>query len=401
MMQIQTFSEEQDLFRESLKEFCEQNISPRRMELEEKKEIPDEVIKALAEFELLAPSVDEEYGGPGFDAVTAGIAAEELARADPTCSIPVLYLVECSWGHVLNKWGTEECKKEWLPKVTKGEALCGIATTEANIGSDLGSMDTTIKPTHNGYVINGNKNYISGVREALKYGGGHVTLARQDLEAGTRGMTMFYFPLKDVEGVTVSVDEEMGREAISTGGFIIDNVEIPKHYIIGEENKGFYIVHVGYEYARGLIALVCIGAAMKSLENGIAYIKERKAFGRPIGKYEAIQFQLAEHYTKLEMARDFAYKALYYLDKEQSEGKYSRLDVSKIIAMSKLHTPGWAFQAIDDAMQWQGAFGYSKECPDQSALRAVRSFTLAEGSREVMRLIVARELLGKDFIAYK
>jgi acyl-CoA dehydrogenase len=400
-MQIQTFSEEQELFRESLREFCEQNIAPRRNELEEKQEIPDDLIKAMAEFELLAPSVSPDYGGAGFDAVTAGIAAEELARADPTCSIPVLYLVECSWAHVLNKYGTEEAKQELLPDVTKGKTICGIATTEADVGSDLGNMVTTIKPTDNGYVVNGNKNYISGVREAAKMGGGHVTLARQDLSAGTRGCTMFYFPLKDISGVTISVDEEMGREAISTGGFIIDNVEIPKHYLIGEENKGFYLVHIGYEYARGLIALVCIGAAMKSLENGMAYIKERKAFGRPIGKYEAIQFALAEHYTRLEMARDFAYKALYYLEKEQSEGKYSRLEVSKVIAMSKLLTPGWAFNAIDDAMQWQGAFGYSKECPDQSALRAVRSFTLAEGSREVMRLIVARELLGKEFIAYK
>jgi acyl-CoA dehydrogenase len=400
-MFVQTFTEEQELFRESLREFCDQNIVPKRDILEEKQEIPDEIVKALAEFELLAPSVSPEYGGPGFDAVTAGIAAEELARADPTCSIPVLYLVECSWGHVFNKYGTEEAKKEILPKVVKGEAICGIATTEADIGSDLGNMVTTIKPTDKGYVINGNKNYISGVREAKKIGGGHVTIARQDWDKGTRGMTLFFFPLKDVEGVTISVDEEMGREAISTGGFIIDNVEIPKHYIIGEENKGFYLVHIGYEYARGLIALVCIGAAMKSLENGMAYIKERKAFGRPIGKYEAIQFALAEHYTRLEMARDFAYKALYYLEKEQSEGKYSRMEVSKIIAMSKLLTPNWAFNAIDDVMQWQGAFGYSKECPDQSALRAVRSFTLAEGSREVMRLIVARELLGKDFLAYK
>lgn len=400
-MNILTFSEEQELFRESMKEFCEQNIAPQYRVMDEKHEIPDETMKALAEFELMAPSVSADYGGAEFDAVTAGIAVEELARADPTCSIPVLYLVQCSWGHVFNKYGTEEAKQEILPKVTKGEAICGIATTEADIGSDLGNMVTTIKPTDKGYVVNGNKNYISGVREAMKYGGGHVTLARQNMDAGTRGMTMFFFPLKDVAGVTVSVDEEMGREAISTGGFIIDNVEIPKHYLIGEENKGFYIVHIGYEYARGLIALVCIGSAMKALENGIAYIKERKAFGRPIGKYEAIQFQLAEHYTRLEMARDFAYKALYYLDKEQSEGKYSRLEVSKIIAMSKLLTPGWAFDAIDDSMQWQGAFGYSKECPDQSALRAIRSFTLAEGSREVMRLIVARELLGKDFIAYK
>ncbi|MFQ6091685.1 MAG: acyl-CoA dehydrogenase family protein, partial [bacterium] len=243
--------------------------------------------------------------------------------------------------------------------------------------------------------------YISGVQEALRYGGGYVTLARQNLEAGTRGMTLFYLPLKDTPGITTTLDEAMGREAISEGGFNIDSVKIPKHYLLGQQNRGFYMVHEGYELARGIIALVCVGAAMKSLENGIDYIKQRKAFGRPIGKYEGIQFALAEHYTKLQLVREYAYKALWMFDKEQKGQGVSRMEVSKVIAMVKMVAPVWAFEAINDVMQWQGAFGYTRDCPDQRALRAVRSFTLAEGSKEIMKLIVARELLGKEFIAYR
>jgi acyl-CoA dehydrogenase len=242
--------------------------------------------------------------------------------------------------------------------------------------------------------------YISGIAEAIEYGGGHTTLARMKPELGTRGMCMFYLPLKDTPGITPTYVEDIGREGISCGGFDIKNVEIPKHYLIGEENKGFYIVHEGYELARGLIALVCAGAATKALENGIAYIKERKAFGKPIGKYEGIQFKLAEHHVRIQAVRELAYKALWTLDQE-AQGKASRFDASMAIAMAKSVAPIWAFNAINDVMQWQGAFGYTKECQDQKAWRGVRSFTLAEGSSEIMRLIIARELLGKEFLAYR
>jgi acyl-CoA dehydrogenase len=383
-----------------MKEFCASEIVPKTEKLEDTRKMPKDIIKALANFELLGMVIDPEYGGLGTDVVTAGIAVEELARADPSCSIPVLFLVGTSWGHVLNKYGTEEAKKEILPKVIKGEQIIGIATTESDIGSDLGSMKTKISKKGDKYIVNGEKMYISGVAEAVEYGGGHVTLAKMTPEKGTRGMNLFYLPLKDTPGITPTYVEDIGREAISCGGFDIKNVEIPKHYLIGEENKGFYIVHEGYELARGLISLVCAGAAAKALENGIAYIKERKAFGRPIGKYEGIQFKLAEHHVRIQALRDLGYKALWTFDQEL-QGKASRFDVSMAIAMAKSVAPIWAVDAISDVMQWQGAFGYTKECQDQKAWRAVRSFTLAEGSSEIMRLIIARELLGKDFLAYR
>ncbi|HID73702.1 MAG TPA: acyl-CoA dehydrogenase, partial [Thermoplasmata archaeon] len=319
---------------------------------------------------------------------------EELARVDPTGSTCVYYLVPAAWGRLIWLYGTVEAKEELLPRFTRGEWWCGVATTEADTGSDLGNMQTTIRPAEDedGYIVNGAKQYISGVREASTRGGGHVTLARQDLESGVRGMTLFFLPLT-VDGIEITIDREMGREGISTGGFRIDDVRIPSYYVLGEPNRGFYIVHEGYEAARGIIACVCAGAGLKALENAVAYVKERRAFGRPLGRYQGIQFPLAEHWARLQMVRDWSYKALRLMDQER-EGKAGRFEVSQAIAVAKLFSPMWAFDAINFAMQVQGAFGYSQECDEQRALRAIRSFGWAEGTSEIMRLIIAREVLG-------
>jgi len=393
------FTEEQDMIRESVRKFGEKKITPIALEMETNKTIPRDILEGMAKLDLFACTADPEVGGSGLDAVSAGVIAEELGRADPTGSVAVYYLIQAAWGFLFNKYGTEEAKQEIFPKIASGEWFLGVATTESDAGSDVISGRTTIKPDGDDYIVNGGKMYISGVREATEYGGGHCTIAHQTKERGSRGMTMFYLPLQS-DGITPTYIDDLGREGISCGGFYIDNVKIPKKYIIGEENRGFYIVHEGYELARGLIAVICAGVGMASLENGMAYIKERKTFGKEIGKYEEINFRLAEHYTRMTMLRDLGYKGLWTYDQEQA-GKASRFEVSKIMAMSKMFAADWSQAACNDVMQWQGAFGYSRECPDQASWRAVRSFALAEGSKEIMKMIVARELLGKDFFTKK
>ncbi|MHA2051499.1 MAG: acyl-CoA dehydrogenase family protein [Promethearchaeota archaeon] len=378
------FTEEQELIRQSVSEFAQKKIAPIALDMEKNKEIPKDVIKGMAELGLLGCTADPAYGGSGLDAVTAGVIAEELAKGDCTGSTCVFYLVQAAWGYLFNKYGTEEAKKEIFPKVTSGDWFLGIATTESGGGTDVVGGKTTIKKDGDNFIVNGEKMYISGVREAVNDGGGHVTIAHQSPDLGSRGMTVFYLPLT-VEGIAPTYIDDLGREGISCGGFSIDNVTIPKHYIIGEENKGFYIIHEGYEYARALIAVICAAAGLKSLENGMNYVKERTVFGKPLAKFQEINFRLAEHYTKLEMLKSLGYEALRAIDLEQ-EGKGNS---------------DWACEAINDVIQWQGAFGYSRECPDQAAWRAVRSFSLAEGTREVMKMIVARELLGKELTSYK
>ncbi len=398
-MKDYTFTEEQEMIRESVRDFAQKKIAPISLEMEHTKRIPDEIIKGMADLGLIACTVSPEYGGQGFNAVTAGIIAEELAKADITGSIPVFYLIQAAWGHVFDKYGTHEAKSEILPKVTKGEKFLGIATTESDAGSDVAGTRTTITKNGDEYIVNGEKMYISGVREAIETDGGHVTIAKQNPELGARGMTLFYLPLKQ-KGITPTYVDDLGREGITTGGFSVDNVKIPKKYIIGQENKGFYLIHEGYEYARGLIAVICAGAGLQSLDRGAKYLKERKAFGLPLARYESLQFKLAEHYTKLNFLLESSYKALWTLDQE-SIGKAKRFDSSKAIAMVKMFASEWSTAAIDEVMQWQGAFGYTRECLDQAAYRAVRSFAWAEGSKEIMRVIVSRELLGKEYIAYK
>ena len=394
-----TFTEEQEMIRESVRDFAQSKIAPIALEMEKTKKIPDDIIKGMAELGLLACSADEKYGGAGLDAVTSGIIGEELARADPTGSIAVFWLVQAGWGYVFNKYGTEQAKKEIFPKVCKGEWFLGIATTESDAGSDVNGTRTMIKKVDDGYIVNGEKMYISGTREAAEGGGGHLTIAHQDLEKGTRGMTMFYLPLT-AKGITPTYFTDIGREGMSCGGFTIDNVKIPKHYLVGEENKGFYIVHEGYEYTRGLIAAICAAAGLQSLENGMEYIKQRKCFGTAIGKFEEINFRLAEHYTKLHMLETMAFEGLLSIDLE-AQGKATRFETSKKMAMAKMFASDWGVAAANDVMQWQGAFGYTNECKDNAIWRGLRAFAWAEGSKEIMKMIVARELLGKEFVAYK
>lgn len=385
------FTEEQKMFREAVREFGLKKITPKIAEMEEKKEILPEIIKGMAELGLLAMCVDGKYGGIGLDAVMAGLIGEELARADTSCATAVLFLVEASWGYFFDKYGTEEARKEILPKVTQGKSFIGIATTEPDVGSDLANMRTKITKTKKGFIISGEKMFISGIKEAQKYGGGHVTLAKQMPDKGTRNMTLFYLPI-NVKGMVPRLEEDMGRECISCGGFNIDNVEIPKKYIIGQEGKGFYTVHEGYEFARGLIALVCCGSALKSLENAEEYARLRGIFNEKL--IDKIKKNLEEHRAKIEEARILGYQALKLLDEEQKSGmKFPRSKRSKVTvatAATKAICFKRAMKAIDAAMQWQGASGYTVECPEQRAWRGVRSFGWAEGAVEIMELIVER-----------
>lgn len=392
-------TDEQQLIQKTVREFGARKIAPIVGDMQKKKEIPKEIIKDMAELGLIACAVDQKYGGSGLDPLTAGVIAGELARADPTGSIPVFYLVQTAWGYVLDKYGTEEAKAEILPQVIKGKWFLGIATTEADIGSDVIGMKTRIQPVHDGYIINGQKMYISGVREAYTRGGGHVTLAKQTPDGGSRGLTMFFLPLQS-KGIEPVYLEDIGREGISTGGFYIDNVKIPKRYLIGKENQGFKIVHEGYEFARGLITVICANTGKWAIEQAIEYAKTRNAFGRSLAHNQGVQFPLVEGYAHMEALELLGYKALWIFEQER-QGKAGRFEVSKQVAMGKMVCMDWAFKAINDALQVFGAFGYTQECPVQAALRAIRSFGWAEGAKEIMKVIVSREIIGKEFVTNK
>ena len=391
-----SFSEDQENLRSSVREFAKREIAPKIREMIKTRKIPDEIFKGLARMNLMGMTASEEYGGLGADAMTTGIVAEEIAKADPTMSIPVLFLVDNSWTNLINKYGTNELKSEILPDVAKGKSIVGIASTEPNFGSDIGSMTTVAKKNGSKYVLEGEKAFISLIRDIKERSGGFVTVAKTDPSKGTGGVSLFYLPYSD--RLDISYTEEMGREGSSWGSFRFSGIELTAKHLLGKENGGFKIIHEGFEFARGLIAVISAGAALSSINNGVEYMKSRKAFGSEIAKFQGLQFQVADDVAKMEAALMMGYKALWTYDQEQKYGRFTRFHVSKQIAVAKLISTTWAFDAISDALQWQGAFGYSKDCPEEWALRGVRSFQLAEGSREIMKMIIARETIGKEYI---
>ncbi len=391
-----SFSEDQENLRSSVREFAKREIAPKIREMIKTRKIPDEIFKGLARMNLMGMTASEEYGGLGADAMTTGIVAEEIAKADPTMSIPVLFLVDNAWTNLINKYGTNELKSEILPDVAKGKSIVGIASTEPNFGSDIGSMTTVAKKNGSKYVLEGEKAFISLIRDIKERSGGFVTVAKTDTSKGTGGVSLFYLPYSD--RLDISYTEEMGREGSSWGSFRFSGIELTAKHLLGKENGGFKIIHEGFEFARGIIAVISAGAALSSISNGVEYMKSRKAFGSEIAKFQGLQFQVADDVAKMEAALMMGYKALWTYDQEQKYGRFTRFHVSKQIAVAKLISTTWAFDAISDALQWQGAFGYSKDCPEEWALRGVRSFQLAEGSREIMKMIIARETIGKEYI---
>ncbi len=400
------FSEEQNLFRKAVREWCEKEIPLEKIrEMDSKGEIPTGIIKGLSNLGLLLMTIPEEHGGAGADWTTACIAAEELGYADISIALPVLFLVENSWGYVLDKYCTEQVREEVVRKVAKGEAFIGIASTETGGGSDVAAIKSTGRKEGGYWVLNGEKTYISGTEEAKKLGGGYFLSARTSPPppgASHKGITAFYLPI-NTAGVEVGKRlEEMGRMAISTGSIIMENAKIPDSYRLGEEGKGFYLIMEGFDNARLLIGATCLGAAQRALEIGMEYIKERKAFGSPIGKFEGIQFDLADLWAELEALRSLVYRTAWMNDEKYKNKRFTPHEAAKYISAVKLKVPPFAFKTFEHVMLWLGAWGYTKECPLEMGLRGIMSYYIgAEGTVNIQRIVIARELLGREYIPYK
>jgi acyl-CoA dehydrogenase len=326
--------------------------------------------------------------------MSAAIAAEEIARADISMATAVYYLLGAGWGFLMERYANDKIKEEILPDVTKGRTFLGIASTEASGGSDIASISTRLERRDGKLVVNGAKTFISGVREAAKYGGGYVTIVKTDHELKHKGLSLCYVPIKGTRGITTSIFKQMGREGISTGTIMMNNVEIPEHNIIGDWNSGFYYAMEGFNCARTLVAAACIGAAGKAFESGIGRIKEKKVFSSQLATFEGIQFQLAEDYLKLESARLLVYRAAWMLDQMYSENRFSHSEINKAVAMAKLSAPTTAFDIIKDVLTWYGAYGYTKEAGLERGLRGVASYMIgAEGAMNIMKIIIAKELI--------
>ncbi len=394
------WSEEEQMWRKAVRDFAQKKIAPRVREIDSTHNIPADILKGMSDMGLWAPTVSEKYGGQGMNVTMATIAAEELGRADISLALPVMYLVQASWGYIFERYASEALKKEILPGVTAGRNFLGIASTEPGGGSDLeGVTRSRAERTADGnWVLNGEKLYISGITEALRMGGAYMTLVRSDPKAGHKGFTFFAVPIKDNPHVTTTLIHNWGRTGISTGGFNMENMPLDDHYRIGKEGQGFYYAMEGYTYARALIGATCVGAAETALQMGVDYIRQRQSFGKPLAAYQGINFPAAERFTDIESARLLTYKAAWMADEMYAKGAFKNKDVALFGAMAKLRAPIMAFETFNEVANWLGAMGYTTEYPIEMGIRGVRSYSIgAEGGMNIMRMIIARELIGNEY----
>jgi acyl-CoA dehydrogenase len=396
---------EQELFKKTVREFAEEKLFPRSRDIDEKADgIPEDIIKEMVELGIFGITIPEEYGGsasPGEEMVYAMLAIHEIARGELSMSVPVYTLLNLGWSRLVAKHGSEELKKEVLPNIAAGKWFLGICTTEAGGGSDLANIKTAAKKTGSDYVINGEKIYISGVLEATKRGGGHLTLFRTAPELGNKGMTFAYVPAKS-PGVSYTTFPDMGRMGLSTGGFTYKDVKIPAKYVLGQENRGFYVDMEGFNVARILVASACLGGAEKCLELGADYVKRRVLFGRPLAKFEGISFEIAEDLMELELAKSFLLRGAWMVDQHYKDGSFSNKEINQAIAICKLKAPLLSVEIVKHAMMYHGALGYSKESPLEMCMRGLMSYVVgAEGGANIMKLIIAREFIGDVAIPYR
>ena len=347
---------------------------------------------------MLLLTLPEEDGGVDADWVTATIGAEELGFADISVASPVFYLVQASWGYVINRLASEVVKDKYIRRAATGNGFIGIGVTEPGGGSDVIGFKTNLKPDGDGWIVNGEKCYISGTAEAVEVDGGYFVSGFNDRSKGHRGMTSFFLPIND-EGVEITKRfDNYGRMGISTGGFKMTDVKVPAEYQLGETNRAFYYTMEGFDAARVLVSASCIGAAERAMEIGMEYIKEREAFGQQLAKYQGIQFDLADMVAHHEAIKTLIYKTAWMLDQKYKKGTYSALECSKYISMCKYLAPHHALDTFRRVMYWLGAYGYTKECPLEMGIRGVMSYCIgAEGSANIQKLVIARESLGRDW----
>ncbi|MCI4349462.1 MAG: acyl-CoA/acyl-ACP dehydrogenase [Thermoplasmata archaeon] len=392
-------SDEEGAFRDAVRRFGDRVLRPNEARIDNEGRIPPEVLKSMAELGLLAMPVPAEFGGMGASAVLTELAAEEIGRGDLSMATAVFFLLEAGWGWLLSRKGRPGTAHEVLPAVCRGEAFLGIATTEPGGGSDLANLKTTATRGADEFILRGEKTFISGVEEAKALGGGHLTLAR---DAGGEGFHLLYVPTRSA-GISIQRFENMGRMGISTGSLSYDSVRVPAANLVGPEGKGFETALEGFRVARTFVAAACVGAAERALEAGSAYVKERTAFGHPLGKYEGIQFELVDLYVGIEAVKWQCRRAAWLLDQHAMQGGLTRhAELDRAVAAVKLSAPPIAFDTVRKVMAWFGAAGYTKDVGLERGLRGIMSYMVgAEGGLNIMRIILGRELLGPEFVPYK
>jgi acyl-CoA dehydrogenase len=377
---IPPFTDEHEDLREAIRRFVLSELRPHAQEWEDARWFPNEVFERMAELGFLGLKYPEEYGGQGGDYVHDAVLSEELPRAGSGgLSAGIGAHVGIATPPVW-RFGTEDQKRRFLEPAIRGEKIAALGITEPHSGSDVAAIRTFARRVDGGYLVNGSKTFITnGVRADFV-----VTAVKTTEEGGHHGLS-FLIVEKGMEGFSVSKKlEKMGWHASDTGELAFDDVFVPEENLLGEENRGFYLIVANFQWERLLMALGAVGSMEAVIERTVDYMRERTAFGRPIGKFQALRHKLAEMALRLEASRSLTYHALRLF----AAGE----DAISEVTEAKLLTQRAAFDVADDALQIHGGAGYMKEYELERVARDTRLGPIGGGTDEIMKEILGKQL---------
>lgn len=373
-----TLTEEQEMIRDMARTFAKKELLPKAEHYDQSDEYPWPIIKKAQKAGLISSNVPPEYGGPGLGVLEECLINEELAWACSGIQTAIMLNNLAAWPILLA--GNEQQKARYLPRLTDGGELASYGLTEPAAGSDVAGILTTAVRQGDEYVLNGTKTWITNAPVASF----SVIFAKTDLEARHRGMSAFILDHR-WPGVTLSKPiPKMGQHAAWTGEIVMEDVRVPAENRLGAEGEGFLIAMKVFDRSRPPVAAAAVGVARRALDEAVRYAQERKAFGKPIAALQAINFMLADMAMNIEAAEHLVRHAAWLVDNGQSNVKEA--------AMAKAFAADMCMKAATDAVQIFGGYGYSREYPVEKLMRDAKIYQIYEGTSQIQRVIIAREL---------
>jgi len=375
--------EDIDMLRDSVFQFCTQEISPRADDIDSTNEFPMDLWRKLGDMGLLGLTVDEQYGGTGMGYLAHSVAMEEISRA--SASVGLSYGAHSNLCvNQLHKNGTEQQKQKYLPKLCTGEHIGALAMSEPNAGSDVVSMKLTAKKQNDHYVLNGNKMWITNGPDANTY----VIYAKTDTSVGSRGITAFIVE-RDYPGFSRHQKlDKLGMRGSNTCELVFNDCQVPAENVLGGEGRGVAVLMSGLDYERTVLSGGPVGIMQACLDVVLPYIHDRKQFGQPIGEFQLMQGKIADMYADLNASRAY----LYAVAKACDLGQDSRKDAAAVIMFTAEKATQMALQAI----QALGGNGYTNEYPTGRLLRDAKLYEIGAGTSEVRRMLIGRELFNES-----
>ena len=370
----------QELFRQMIREFAEKEVKPLAAEIDEQERFPQETVEKMAKLGIFGIPVPKQYGGAGGDNLMYSIAVEELSRCCATTGVVVSAHTSLCMAPIL-KFGTEEQKMKYVPKLASGEWIGAFGLTEPNAGTDAAGQQTTAVLDGDEWVINGNKIFITNAGHANVY----IVIAMTDKSLGTKGISAFIMEAT-TPGFSVGKKElKMGIRGSATAELIFNNCRIPKENLLGKVGEGFKIAMMTLDGGRIGIASQALGIAQGALDETVKYTKERKQFGKAIAKFQNTQFQMADLKTKIEAARLLVRSAAF---KEDEHTANPKINFSADAAMAKLYAAEVAMEVTTKCVQFHGGYGYTREYPVERMMRDAKITEIYEGTSEVQRMVI-------------